>query len=186
MIKKCLLSAFFILLFAIGAAAQVPVVPSRRVDTAVKPELHDGKSKDSDQNVNFPEEMRIRMDIERADSEYRKTIEDADKLNDLSAEIAKSYRDRGRLTADELKKVSTIEKLAKRILNQSGGDEVDDKNKTVQRSLPEAIEQLSTAAANIQKIMKVQTKFVVSATVIANSNEVISLAQFIRHSIKAD
>jgi hypothetical protein len=45
---------------------------------------------------------------------------------------------------------------------------------------------MSVAAANIQKSMKVQTRFVVSATVIANSNEVISLAQFIRHSIKAD
>ena len=185
MIKKCLLSAFFILLFAIGAAAQVRGVPPRRVDTTVKPELGDEK-KDSDQNVNFPEEMRIRMDIERADSEHRKTLEDADKLNDLSAEIARSYKDHGRLTADELKKVGAIEKLAKRILNQSGGDEVDDKNKTGQRSLPEAIEQMSAAAANIQKSMKVQTRFVVSATVIANSNEVISLAQFIRHAIKAD
>ena len=183
MIKKFLLSAFFILLFAIGAAAQVRGVTPRRVD---RPEPGEGKSKDSDQNVNFPEEMRIRMDIERADSEYRKTIEDADKLNDLSAEIAKSYRDHGGLTADELKKVGTIEKLAKRILNQSGGDEVDDKNKPVQRSVPEAIEQLSAAAANIQKSIKVQTRFVVSATVIANSNEVINLAQFIRHSIKAD
>ena len=183
MIKKFLLSAFFILLFAIGAAAQVRGVNPRRVDT-VKP--GEDPSKDSDQNVNFPEEMRIRMDIERADNEHRKTLEDADKLNDLSAEIAKSYRDHGRLTADELKKVGAIEKLAKRILNQSGGDEVDDKDKTGQRSLPEAIEQMSAAAANIQKSMKVQTRFVVSATVIANSNEVISLAQFIRHSIKAD
>ena len=185
MIKKFLLSAFFILLFATAVAAQATTVTPRRIEP-ISPPLGAGKSKDSDQNVNFPEEMRIRMDIERADSEYRKTIEDADKLNDLSAEIAKSYRDNGRLTLDELKKVGTIEKLAKRILNQSGGDEVDDKNKPVQRSLPEAIEQMSAAAANIQKSMKVQTRFVVSATVIANSNEVINLAQFIRHSIKAD
>lgn len=182
MIKKFLSSAFFILLFAIGAAAQVRGVQPRRVD-ASRPETGEGRS---DQNANFPEEMRIKMSIERADSEYRKTLEDVDKLNDLSAEIAKSYHDKGRLTVDELKKVGTIEKLAKRILSQSGGDEVDDKNKPVQRSLPEAFEQLSAAAANIQKSMKVQTRFVVSAIVIANSNEVINLAQFIRHSIKAD
>lgn len=184
MIKKFLLSAFFILLFAIGAAAQTRVVPPRRIEPIPDPSI--GTPKDSDQNVNFPEEMRIKMDIERADSEYRKTIEDADKLNDLSAEIAKCYRDKGRLTVDELKKVGTIEKLAKRILTQSGGDEVDDKNNPAQRTLPEAFEQMSAAAANIQKSMKLQTRFVISATVIANSNEVINLAQFIRHSIKAD
>ncbi|MGA9773168.1 MAG: hypothetical protein WBV94_29325 [Blastocatellia bacterium] len=185
MIKKSLLSAFFILLFAAGATAQVRGVTPKRVDT-VKPDLGDQRSKDSEQNVNFPEDMRSRMERERTDSEYRRSIEDADKLNDLSSEIAKSYRDHGRLSAEELKKIGTIEKLAKRILNQSGGDEVDDKNNPGQRSLPEAIEQLSEAAANIQKTLKVQTKFVVSAIVISNSNDVINLAQFIRHSIKAD
>jgi len=34
--------------------------------------------------------------------------------------------------------------------------------------------------------MKAETRFVVSAIVIANSNEVISLARLIRHAQKAD
>lgn len=185
MVKKFLLPMFFILLFATGAAAQTRV-PLRGTDSADKSGPSDKRPKDADQNVNFPEDMRIKMAIERADSEYRKAIEDADKMNDLSAEIAKSYRDNGRLGPDELKKVGTIEKLAKRILSQAGGDEVDDKSKPAPRPLSEVIEQMSTAAANIQKSIKAQTRFVVSATVIANSNEVINLAQFIRHSIKAD
>jgi hypothetical protein len=185
MVKKFLLPMFLILLFATVAAAQTRV-PIRETETADKPGPADRRPKNSEQNVSFPEDMRIKMAIERADSEYRKAIEDADKLNDLSVEIARSYRDNGRLSADELKKVGTIEKLAKRILNQAGGDEVDDKNKSEQRSMSEIIEQMSTAAANIQKSIKAQTRFVVSATVIANSNEVINLAQFIRHSVKAD
>jgi hypothetical protein len=185
MVKKFLLPMFFTLLFATGAAAQTRVIP-RGTDPADKPGQAGRAPKDEDQNVHFPEDMRIKMAIERADSEYRRTIEDADKMNDLSAEVARSYRDNGRLNADELKKLGTIEKLAKRILNQAGGDEVDDKNKPQQRSLPEALEQLTTAAANIQKSIKAQTRFVVSAAVIAGSNEVINIAQFIRHSIKAD
>lgn len=183
MIKKFLSSAVLLLLCVISAAAQVRGRPPKRIDT-IRPGL--GEERSADQNANLPEEMRIRMDIERADSEYRKTLEDVDKLNDMSSEIAKSYHDKGKLTADEFKKIGMIEKLAKRILSQAGGDEIDDKNKAAQPSLPEAFEQMSTAAANIQKCMKAQTRFVVSATVIASSNEVINLAQFIRHSIKAD
>ena len=182
MVKK-FLPMFFILLSAAGVAAQPKGIFQRGVE---RPRIDDPASKNRDQDHAFPEDMRIRMSIERADIEYRKALEDADKLNDMSAEVAKNYHDHGSLTADELKKVSAIEKLAKRILSQAGGDEVDDKDKTAQRSLPEAIEQMSAAAANIQKSMKTQTRFVVSATVIASSNEVISLAQFIRHSLKTD
>jgi hypothetical protein len=183
MVKKFLLPMFFLLLSAAGAAAQSTGVFPKGVD---RPRADDPAPKRGDQDHAFPEDMRIRMAIERADIEYRKAIEDADKLSDMSAEVAKNYRDHGGLNADELKKVSAIEKLAKRILSQAGGDEVDDKEKGAQHSLPEAIEQMSAAAANIQKSMKAQTRFVVSATVIASSNEVINLAQFIRHSLKAD
>jgi hypothetical protein len=129
--------------------------------------------------------MRIKLAIERADSDYRKALADAEKLNDLSAEVAKVYRERGSLSAEEMKKVGAIEKLAKRILSQAGGDEVDDKTANAeQQSLADACDKLSTAATKIKDSMKTQTRFVVSAAVIASSNEVINLAQFIRRSQK--
>jgi hypothetical protein len=187
MVKKFLMPVFFTLLFAVGAMAQSRSLPAG-TDAATRPKTPGTPvtKSDSDQDLNFPPDMRARMAIERADIEYRKILEDADKLNDMSAEVAKSYHDRGNLTSDELKKLSAIEKLAKRILDHVGGDEVDDKNKSAQRSVSEAVEQMSAAAANVQKGMKEQTRYGVSATVIANSNQIISLAQFIRHSVRAD
>jgi hypothetical protein len=187
MVKKFLMPIFFLLLFAIAAAAQNRKLPAG-TDAVTKPRMPGAPvtKSDSDQDLNFPPDMRARMAIERADIEYRKSHEDADKLNDMSAEVAKSYRDRGNLTAEELKKLSAIEKLAKRILDHVGGDEVDDKNKDSQRSVSQAVEQMSEAAANVQKGMKEQTRYGVSATVIANSNQIISLAQFIRHTVRAD
>ena len=182
MIRKLLLLTFITSLLAISAAAQTNPFP--KPDDSV-PRPKDRSGRDSEQNVSLPEEMRIRLAIERADSEYRKTLADAEKLNDLSAEVAKVYHERGSLSAEEMKKISTIEKLAKRILSQAGGDEVDDKAaKTEQKSLADACDKLSDAAAKIRDSMKTQTRFVVSAVVIANSNEVINLAQFIRHSQK--
>jgi hypothetical protein len=183
MIRELLLLTIFTLLFAVSAAAQSnkPVFP-RSEDPLARPK---DRPKNSEQELSLPEEMRIRLAIERADSEYRKAMEDAEKLNDLSEEVAKIYRERGHLSAEEIKKLGTIEKLAKRILNQAGGDEVDDKAaKTEQKSLADAVDQLSSTAAKIKDNMKTQTRFVVSAAVIASSNEVINLAQYLRRAQK--
>jgi hypothetical protein len=52
--------------------------------------------------------------------------------------------------------------------------------------IPQAIEMLSTSVANIKKEMSAETRYVVSATVIANSNEVINLSRFIRRAKKTN
>jgi hypothetical protein len=183
MIRKLLLLTIFTPLFAISAAAQTNSPFPRTEDPLSRPKTL--PSKNSDQDLSLPEDMRIRLAIERADSEYRKILEDAEKLNELAAEIARNYRERGRLSSDEIKKVGTIEKLAKRILTQAGGDEVDDKSAEAgQKSVADAVDNLSSIAVKIRDCLKAQTRFVVSATVIASSNELIDLAQFIRHSQK--
>ena len=183
MIRKLLLLTVFTLLFALSASSQTNSPFPKKDDPLVKGK--DRPTKDSEQDGGLPEEMRIRLAIERADSEYRKAMEDAEKLNDLSVEVAKIYHERGQLSADEMKKLGTIEKLAKRILNQAGGDEVDEKAaKAEQKSIADAVDQLSSTASKIKDNMKTQTRFVVSAAVIASSNEVINLAQYIRRAQK--
>ena len=135
----------------------------------------------------MPDDMRIRMEIARADADYKKTLDDADKLSTLSIEVARVFRDTGKLASEDLKKVGTIEKLAKRILTQAGGDEVADRSEDLQhKPLNDAVEQMSAAADKVQKCVKEQTRFVVSAMVISNANDIIHLAQHIRRTLKAD
>jgi hypothetical protein len=147
---------------------------------------HDTKTnRDDDQDVTLPEDMRIKMAITREENEYKKVLEDVDKLSGLSDEVARAFVEHKHLSPDEMKKLNTIEKLAKRILSHAGGDEVGDKSGS-QLALGDAIDKLNSAASNIKKDMNAETRFVVSATVIANSNEVISLARLIKHIQKAD
>ncbi|MEK6285682.1 MAG: hypothetical protein AABO57_08070 [Acidobacteriota bacterium] len=170
-----------ILLSAPGATAQTR--------PAVKPpegKILDKFPTDADQEGGLPSDMRIKMAIARAEGEHKKVLEDVEKLSNLSGEIARGYGERKQLSADDLRKLGTIEKLAKRVLTNAGGEEVDRKSDTDERMpLADAIDKLSATAANIRKEMTAETRFVVSATVIANSNEVISLARFIRRQ-KAD
>ncbi len=169
--------------YAVPAQTQAPR-PSTR--PAIKPP--DKYPDDDEQELShLPEEMRIKMVIARAEEDHKKILEDVDKLSTLSNEIVKEYGDNKRLSADDMKKLGTIEKLAKRILTHSGGEEVDQKSGASENMpLAEAVDMLGTTVASIKKEMTAETRFVVSASVIANSNEVISLSRLIRHAKKAD
>ena len=185
MAKISILLIAFVLLAATSAAAQAsPPAPMRPATPA--PAV--GPPRDGDQDgTHLPDEMRARMEIARKDDEYKKALEDADKLSSLSGEVARAFHDTGKLTGDDLKKVGAIEKLAKRILTHAGGDEVSDRTEDLQhKPLNDAVEQMSVAADKVQKCVKEQTRFVVSATVIGNANDIIHLAQHIRRSLKAD
>jgi hypothetical protein len=185
MAKTLFLPIAFVLLAATSAAAQSST-SSPKSPTALPPPM-DYPGGSGQERSHMPDDMRIRMEIARADAEYKKTLDDADKLCSLSTEVAHAFRDTGKLAGDDLKKVGTIEKLAKRILSQAGGDEVTDRSNDLQgKPLNDTVDQMSAAADKVQKCIKEQTRFVVSATVISNANEIIHLAQHIRRTLKAE
>ena len=169
--------ALVLLSCSVMTSAQVkPNQPSPDVQRR-SPDDKFGRTPDSA----LPDEMRTRMAMERAENDHRKILEDVDKLNHLSSEVASGYHERGKISEDEIKKLNTIQKLAKHVLSHALGDEVEDKS-AKPMTLAEAVDQMKAAAANIKKTMTAETRFEVSAVVIANSNEVISLAQFIKRT----
>jgi hypothetical protein len=179
MFRRFLSFALFIFLMTLGAAA---AQESRPANPTPDTKTHAKFPKDTEQENNLPEDMRIKMAITRAEDEHKKVLEDVEKLSDMSSEIAKGYGERKRLSSDDIKKLSTIEKLAKHVLSNAGGDEVEQKPDSFDHMpLADAVDRLSNTALNIKKEVTTGTRFGVSATVIANSNEVISLARFIRH-----
>jgi hypothetical protein len=181
MSARIVLVAMFILAFASAATAQTQTTrpPLRPPETRTPAE--------DQENSRLPDDMRIKMAIARAEEDHKKVLEDVEKLSDLSSEIAHAYDERKSLSSDDMKKLGTMEKLAKRILTHAGGEEVDSKSDSTENLVMEqAIDMLSTTVANIKKEMSGETRFVVSATVIANSNEVINLSRFIRRAKKTE
>jgi hypothetical protein len=139
----------------------------------------------SDQEINLPDEMRSRLIIERLEGEHKKFVEDVKKLDELSSEVTRSFIERKLLSSEDLKKLGSIEKLARRILSHAGGNQVDDKSDdSSQIPLNEAIEKLNVAVAGIKKVALTETRHVVSAAVIGNSNEIIDLTRAMRRSQK--
>jgi hypothetical protein len=134
---------------------------------------------DSDSGINLPDEMRIRMLIARRENEYKKVMENVDQLNDLSGQVADRYRRDGRLGDGDLKLMGQIEKLARQVLNHAGGETVDDKEEK-KPTLGEAVDLIAAEAAKIKRDMTAETRYVVSASVIASSNQVINLSRYVR------
>ena len=179
MVARFLLLASFILLFA-------SLNPAQTTRPVVRPP--ETKQADDEQDATrLPEDMRIKMAIARAEEDHKKILQDVEKLSDLSSEIATDFTEHKKLSSDDMKKLGTIEKLAKRILTHAGGDETNPQSDSTEPvGIDQAIGKLNTTAASIRKEMTAETRFVVSATVIANSNEVISLSRLIRRFKKTD
>ena len=133
----------------------------------------------------MPDEVRLRMKREREEAEHRKIVDSAKQLFDTSVEIAKSYRDKKALNEEAFKHVATVEKLARRILSHAGGDVVEPKDQQSEiQGIPDAIDRLILAAESIKKRLTSETRFVVSAAMIVDSNQVIFLAQYLKRGQK--
>ena len=184
---RMLLPTLFVALLPLAAAAQSTPPVKQAPRPAQPPTVSGDRDEASDQESNLPEEMRIRMAIERAEGEHKKVLEDVQKMSDLSAEVSTAYDDRAQLSPDDVKKLSTIEKLAKRILTHAGGSEVDDKSpNTESLSLADAVHHMCAAVTRIKNDMSAQTRHVISAIVVASSNEVITMTHLIRRKQKKD
>jgi hypothetical protein len=123
--------------------------------------------------------MRIRMLIARRENEYKKVMESVDQLNDLSEQVATRFRRDGRLVETDLKLMGQIEKLARQVLSHAGGETVQEKEDK-KPTVGEAVDLIAAEAAKIKRDMTAETRFVVSAAVIASSNQVINLSRYVR------
>jgi hypothetical protein len=178
---KLLQASLLILAALLSLAAQNPrPAPGRPITRQSQPPSETPpEHRAADQDIELPAEMRARLAIERAEDEHRRFVNDVNKLEELSAEVAKNYSEKSNLSTEDMKKLGSIEKLARKVLSHAGGSGVADEE-LKKLSLPEAIERMSAAAASIKKNLMSETRHVVSATVIGYSNEIINLAQIIR------
>ncbi|MEW6129562.1 MAG: hypothetical protein AB1757_21155 [Acidobacteriota bacterium] len=171
---------FFLLVSCLFAISFSAVAQNSTASSKPRPPKTDDEEFERiEQETTLPPEMRIRMELERRNNEYRKVVEDAQKLNDLSGDIAKHFQEQKTLSSQDMKNVNAIEKLAKRILSFAGGsEEKDDAHKNL--SLEAMVNRLLEVSTKIKDSLTTETRHVISATVIYNSNEAINLTQFIR------
>src|SRR5262245_58996119 len=172
---KFVLGILLLTFFAVNTFAQEPGPPTAR--ERPRPQREESPEQD------LPAEMRARLEIERMDNVHKKILEEAERLETTAAQVAKHFQEAGHISSEDMKDLSTIEKLAKRILDFAGGSEekIDDLKPA---PLGDMLNNLSALSAKVHSILKTEPRQVVSAVLIADSNTAIQLAQFIKKSVK--
>ena len=66
-----------------------------------------------------------KLRIEKEKKDFEKMLERGDEALKITAELEKAFAQNGKLTGSELSKLGAVEKLAKQIRNELGGDDDD-------------------------------------------------------------
>lgn len=128
-------------------------------------------------------ETMEKMRIERQKKEYKEMMERGEQALKISEQLERSFSNRGKLTKEDYERITSIERLAKKIRNELGGDD-DDDDKTAQPALSEeeAVKTLRERVANLYDALKKTSRFSISAAAIEGTNAVLKIARFFRIS----
>lgn len=124
--------------------------------------------------------MLRNLNVRRREAVYRENLERSKEAASLGAEIAEAFQKQQSLGSAERKKLGRIEKLAKNIRNDHGGDDDDEALKELPKDLPEAVSRLARTAENLKDKVEKTPKHVVSSSVINSANQLLELIRLIR------
>jgi len=121
------------------------------------------------------EEMRVKRQISQAQKEHKETLNRAQLLSCLSAEIGSTFKQKHHLDRDDLKKLDKLEKLAKSIRSAAGGSADDSEAKELPTDLSATLTKMEEMAEALKEEVEKTPRQVISAAVIDQANVLLEL-----------
>lgn len=169
------------LLLSLSPAAFAQTQPPRVKLPPVTDGHSGGIARDAeDGQIGSREELLRNVAVRRREAVYKENLERARESAQLGTEIREAFQRQRALTQAELKKLGRIEKLAKSIRNDSGGDDDDKSLKDPPADLAAAVSRLAEMTEDFKKIVEKTPKHVVSTAVIDSANQMLELIRLIR------
>lgn len=137
------------------------------------------KSEEINKPKGFLETMQ-KMRIEQEKKEYKEMMGRSEQALRLSEQLEKSFSQNGRLTKQNYDQIASIEKLTKKIRNELGGDDDDDRSDEPTISEADAVKTLRERVINLYDALKKTSRFSISAAAIEGTNAVLKIARFFR------
>jgi hypothetical protein len=136
--------------------------------------------RDNPQLGSFEEEIKAKRAIKLAEKDHQENLERARQILELAKDIQTSLRDKSSIDRDSLKKIDRLEKLTKKIRNESGGE--DEEVKIVDRptNITGAVTQIADTAESLSKAVHDTPRQVVSASMISTANVLLELIRLLR------
>jgi hypothetical protein len=134
---------------------------------------------DTDQESSYREMLR-EMALKREENDYKEHRSRAKETAQLALELQEAFARQKTFQAEDLKKLSRLEKLSRQLRSNAGGEENKDELKEPPPQIEEALERLVKLSGELQKKVESTPRQVVSAAIIKRANEVVELVKHIR------
>ena len=172
--------AFIILCFVVTAAQSSSKV-SPTPPPSPPPITADQRSADYPGPLTtFEEELRAKRAIKLAEKEHEDNLNRAKEISELGQAIKNDLKDRTALDRDDAKKIDRLEKLAKKIRGEAGGEDDDVQISNAPADIPSAVTQIADNAEQLSKDVQKTPRQVVSAAVIDRANVLLQLVKILR------
>lgn len=126
------------------------------------------------------EELRAKQAIKYAEKEHQETLNRAKEIADIGKELKAAINSTPLLSRDSQKKIERLEKLARKIRSDAGGDDQELELQDRPADVPAAITKIAETAELLSKDVQNTPRQVVSTTVIENANVLLELIKIVR------
>ncbi|HEY9284431.1 MAG TPA: hypothetical protein VIP46_13325, partial [Pyrinomonadaceae bacterium] len=130
------------------------------------------------------EEMLKNLEVKRREIAYKENIDRAKEGAALGAELRQTYERYKTIGSAEQKKLGRLEKLARSIREDAGGDDDKEGLKEVPADPSASFVQLQKLSEELQTKVEKTPRHVVSTSVINTANRLLGLIRHIRSSFK--
>jgi hypothetical protein len=138
-------------------------------------------SDDDNERPRSIRESLERMRIERDKKEYNQMIARGEEVLKLSEQVEKAFQQAGQLSPMDYARIANIEKLAKRIREDLGGDDDgEDEDQRKGLSPADAVKSLRAMTVSLFEQLKRTSRFSISATAIESTNALLKITRFLR------
>jgi len=124
--------------------------------------------------------MLRNVEVKRREQLHKENLERAKETAELGAELGETFTRQKSLGSVEQKKLGRIEKLARAIRDQSGGDDDKEALKESPPNIEDALARLQGLSQELRRKVEKTPKHVVSTAVINSANQLIELVRHIR------
>lgn len=151
--------------------------------TTTRPPNISGDNNDSEDRgplTTFEEEIRAKRLIKMAEKEHEDNLKRAREISQLGQDLKQCVKSKSNLDRENTKKLDRLEKLAKKIRGEAGGEDDDVQIRDAPSDIPSAISLIADNADLLSKDVQNTPRQVVSASVIDRANILLELVKIVR------
>jgi len=144
----------------------------------------DASDYEDPKQISGREEMLRNVEIKRRERAHQENIERAKESAALGAELRQAFERSKSLGSSEQKKLGRMERLARGIREQAGGDDDKEGLKEQPDGLEASLVQLEKLSQELHAKVEKTPRHVVSTAVINSANQLLQLIRHIRASFR--